>query len=80
MPQLYRQIAKSHSGADGLFKVQLWEMTFYGFSQEKIQKFMDDMKESIRSGERHTFDNIEDLFAELDQIDEDPTPQDSAGD
>jgi len=58
----------------------LWEMTFFGFSEEKIRKFMDDMEEGVRNGERHTFDDIEDLFDELDKIDEDPTPQDSAGD
>ena len=53
----------------------LWEMTFYGFSQEKIQKFIDDMEESIRSGERHTVEDIEKLFDDLDEIDEDMTPQ-----
>ena len=57
----------------------LWEMTFYGFSREKIQKFIDDMEESIRSGERHTLEDLEKLFDDLDEIDEDVTPQ-KAGD
>ncbi len=57
----------------------LWEMTFFGFSEDKIRKFMDDVEESVRSGEWHTLEDVEKLFDNLDEIDEDPAPQ-KAGD
>jgi hypothetical protein len=58
----------------------LWEMTFFGYTQEKIKGVMDDIQEHARNVEGRSFKSVEELFAELDRIDEDPTlPPTEAG-
>ena len=50
----------------------LWEMTFFGYTQEKIREIMDDIQGRARNVEGRSFKSVEELFAELDRIDEDP--------
>jgi hypothetical protein len=46
----------------------LWEMTFFGYTQEKIKEFMDDLKDRRQNGERYTVEDIEKLFAVRNEI------------
>lgn len=45
----------------------LWEMTFYGFTQERIREFADDLKARAQTAERLTFNHFQHLLDELDE-------------
>lgn len=45
----------------------LWEMTFFGYTQEKIREFADDLKERAQTAERHTYEDVQQWLDELDE-------------